>query len=63
MGREVDEKTREIEETRIYVEEIIRERVDVRDEMVRAKEAHQYCLQDFENLKCSFEDLNHLYTT
>ena len=50
MGREVDEKARESEETRIYVEEIIRERNEVRDEMVRAKEAHQYCLQDLENL-------------
>lgn len=46
----MDEKAREIEETRIYVEEIIRDRNDARDEMVRAKEAHQYCLQDLENL-------------
>jgi len=50
LGREVDEKTREIEETRIYIEEIIRDRIEVRDDMARAKEAHQYCLQDFENL-------------
>jgi len=50
LGREVDERTREIEETRIYVEEIIRERNEVRDEMTRAKEAHQYCLEDLENL-------------
>jgi hypothetical protein len=31
LGREVEEKTRESEETRIYVEEIIRDRNEVRD--------------------------------
>ena len=50
MGKEVDEKMRDIEETRIYIEEIIRERNEVRDDMDRAKEAHQSCLHDLDHL-------------
>lgn len=46
----MDERTREIEEMRIYIEEIIRERNEVRDDMERVKEAHRNCLQDLENL-------------